>query len=308
VKVYFALNASVHDAACAAWSLKRRYDGWRPISAVRYQGSLGQSSDPSLPRYNVNGLPLIPGLIEMVTPETAQPNGRHAGLFTNTVAIYAWPGQPSDPTNQVSGARWISPEGWVPFQKRTFVTPAFPGYVSGHSTFSRAAAETLTAITGSPYFPGGLGTFVADAGSFLTFEKGPADRVQLQWASYFDAADQAGQSRIWGGIHPSADDLTGRRVGAVCGRSAWALARQYFDGSIIQEPVTLAFRLLNSTRCEIRYPTRRGFIYRLQSTQDPAQGFVDDPQGPFQALDSVVIRTDTMTAPLGFFRLVRSLE
>src|ERR1043166_3998319 len=31
VKVYFALNAAVHEAACAAWSLKRYYDGGRPI-------------------------------------------------------------------------------------------------------------------------------------------------------------------------------------------------------------------------------------------------------------------------------------
>src|SRR6185436_1646749 len=52
VKVYFALNAALHDAACAAWSLKRYYDGWRPISAVRYRSILGQSSDSQKPHYN----------------------------------------------------------------------------------------------------------------------------------------------------------------------------------------------------------------------------------------------------------------
>ena len=35
VKVYFALDAAVQDAACATWSVKRRYDDGRPIQAVR---------------------------------------------------------------------------------------------------------------------------------------------------------------------------------------------------------------------------------------------------------------------------------
>ena len=52
---------------------------------------------------------------------------------------------------------------WVPYQRPSFVTPPFAGYVSGHSTFSRAAADTMTYITGNPFFPGGLATFVARA-------------------------------------------------------------------------------------------------------------------------------------------------
>ena len=53
----------------------------------------------------------------------------------------------------------------------------------------------------------------------------------LQGATYYDAADQAGISRIYGGIHVSADDFAGRRIGSVCGKQALALARRYFDGS-----------------------------------------------------------------------------
>ncbi|MEO6182437.1 MAG: DUF6851 domain-containing protein, partial [Verrucomicrobiota bacterium] len=49
VKVYFSLNAAVHEAGCAAWSIKRYYDGWRPITAVRYLGQLGQSTITSDP-------------------------------------------------------------------------------------------------------------------------------------------------------------------------------------------------------------------------------------------------------------------
>jgi hypothetical protein len=219
VKIYFALNAAVHDAACAAWSLKRIYDGWRPIEAIRYMGQRGQSSDPGSASYNTNGLPLIPGLIELVTAQTSLPGARHEGLPVGAMAVLSWPGQPVDTTNQYSGVKWILATNWIPYQKNTFVTPAFPGYVSGHSTFSRAAAEVLAAGTGSPFFPGGLATFTNRA---LTFEKGPSQPVRLQWASYFDASDQAGISRLWGGIHVSVDDLTGRRLGAECGRRAWA--------------------------------------------------------------------------------------
>ena len=45
------------------------------------------------------------------------------------------------------------------------------------------------------------------------------------------AADQAGISRLYGGIHVKADDLRGRRVGSLCGLDAWATAQRYWDGS-----------------------------------------------------------------------------
>jgi len=202
VKLYFALNAAVHDAACAAWGLKRYYDGWRPISAIRYMGQLVQCTDPTSPAYNTNGLPLIENLIELVTTNSAATGGRHAGRKPGTVAIYTWPGQPANPTNQYSGVKWIQAADWLPYQKKNFVTPAFPGYISGHSTLRRAAAEVLAAITGSPFFPGGMHKYQAGADS-LKFELGPAQPVDLQWATYFDAADQAGLSRIWGHSPPS---------------------------------------------------------------------------------------------------------
>ena len=41
VKLYFALNGAVHDAAVAAWGLKGFYDSVRPISMVRYMGGHG---------------------------------------------------------------------------------------------------------------------------------------------------------------------------------------------------------------------------------------------------------------------------
>jgi hypothetical protein len=102
--------------------------------------------------------------------------------------------------------------------------------VSGHSTFSRAAAEVLTAFTGSEFFPGGLQEWHVEAGDFL-HEDGPARDITMQWATYYDAADHAGISRLFMGIHISADDVAGRMIGHQCGLAAWEKAQQYFAGS-----------------------------------------------------------------------------
>ena len=109
------------------------------------------------------------------------------------------------------------------------MTPPFAGYVSGHSTFSRAAAEILTAITGDPYFPGGMGEFTAPANDFLVFEEGPSQDIVLQWATYGDASDQCSLSRIWGGIHPPCDDLPGRRIGIEVAEHALNMARSLIE-------------------------------------------------------------------------------
>jgi hypothetical protein len=193
VKLYFALNGALHDAAIAAWGVKGHYDSVRPISMIRYLGAR-------------NRLPLVPGLVERRRDKTF---------------VRAWKG---------SGVGWQPAETWVPYQLPTFVTPAFAGYVSGHSTFSRSAAEVLTAFTGSSYFPGGLLEWPVKPGD-LKNEAGPSRKLTLQWATYYDAADDAGSSRLYGGIHIPADDFDGRKIGSTCGKEAWALARRYWDGS-----------------------------------------------------------------------------
>ncbi|HEY3164398.1 MAG TPA: vanadium-dependent haloperoxidase [Candidatus Limnocylindrales bacterium] len=231
VKLYLALNGAVHDAAIAAWGLKGRYDSVRPISMIRYMGGLGQSSDPSLASYDDEGLPLVPGLIEVITKESSAPGQRHAALATSVgkVAIRAWGGIPADPKTETTGAVWMLAGDWIPYQLPTFVTPSFQGYASGHSTFSRAAAEVMTGFTGSEYFPGGISGYTIEPG-LLKNEKGPTSAVRLEWATYYDAADQAGQSRLFGGIHIAADDFAGRMIGSTCGVDAWALAQRLYAG------------------------------------------------------------------------------
>lgn len=232
-KMYLALNGAAHDSAIAAWGVKGFYDSSRPISMIRYMGGLGQSSDPAQPSYDVDGLLLEPGLVEVVTDESSAPGERHEALADHIgeIAVRTWTGTPDDPEGEVAGVGWILAVDWVPYQRPTFVTPSFAGYVSGHSTFSRAAAEVLTALTGSEYFPGGLGEWAIGAGS-LEFESGPDDEIVLQWARFADASDEAGISRLYGGIHVAADDLAGRVIGDQCGKDAWALAQQYYDGTI----------------------------------------------------------------------------
>lgn len=51
------------------------------------------------------------------------------------------------------------------------------------------------------------------------------------WATYYDADDQAGLSRLWGGIHLRNDDFDRRTIGSTIGKQAMALAKTYFEGS-----------------------------------------------------------------------------
>ena len=253
VKLYFALAAAMHDASCAAWSLKRYYSGARPITMIRYMGSKGQSSDPSATSYHPQGLLLSDGVVEVVTLESAAASGKHhlvwdlnisayrpGSDFIGRVVVYSWPGEhPDNPAapsvaNHQNKLRWMLAKDWLPFQRKTFVTPAFPGYVSGHSTFSRAAAQCLSLFTGNPYFPGGLHQVTIPANS-LQIDQGPSAAVSLQWCSYYDAADQAGISRRYGGIHPSEDDYHGRYIGNMVGNMAYTLAEKYWTGAITSE-------------------------------------------------------------------------
>jgi vanadium-dependent haloperoxidase-like protein len=59
--------------------------------------------------------------------------------------IRAW-GGPGEGTVEMDGAQWL------PYQLSTFPTPPFPDYVSGHSTYSAAAARILALWTGSDRF------------------------------------------------------------------------------------------------------------------------------------------------------------
>jgi hypothetical protein len=229
IKSYFAMGGTMHDSAVAAWGIKGRYDYIRPVSAIRAMADLGQSSDPLLPSYHINGLPLMENYIELVTATDPLANGnpQHIGK----IKLYAWKGPDYviDPLTEQAGVGWILAEQWWPYQRPNFVTPSFAGYVSGHSTYSRAAADLLESITGTAYFPGGMSEFEVVANNFLVFEAGPSVSMTLQWATYQDASDQCSLSRIWGGIHPPTDDIPGRIIGAKIAIDSFELVQSIFE-------------------------------------------------------------------------------
>ena len=255
LKAYITLNGSLHDAAITAWGLKGHYDTMRPIGAIRYMAQRGQCTDAALPHYHADGLHLEPGVVELITAATTAAGQRHEDLagYEGQIAALAWPGAPVSPTNTYSGTSWILAGNWVSYQRPTFVTPPFPGFVSGHSTYSRAGAETMTRLTGSEFFPGGLGIFQCVKNQFLVFEDGPSETFSFQWATYYDAADQSGLSRIFGGIHPDFDDFPGRVLGAEVAVKAHGRALSLFapivtppcpadlndDGSVLAQDLAL---------------------------------------------------------------------
>jgi hypothetical protein len=135
--------------------------------------------------------------------------------------IQAWAG-PGRGTETILG------EQWFPYQPTTFPTPPFPEYSSGHSNFSAAGAGILRRFTGSDRF-GGSVTFPAGSSRV---EPGltPAADLTLSWATFSDAADQAGISRRYGGIHFEQGDLDGRETGREVAQKCWNTAQDYING------------------------------------------------------------------------------
>jgi PAP2 superfamily len=178
VKLFFAMHNASFDAGIVAWHLKRKYDGVRPITAIRRLRG-GQQT-------------------------------------------YAWggPGQP----NQM-----IDAGTWTPYNPGSNLTPAFPGWVSGHATFSAASAAVLRAFTGSDYF--GFATTLP--ANFGRVEPGvPAVPTTLRYATFSAAANEAALSRLYAGIHFSDDNNVGLALGDLAGRQAWAKAQYFFDGGL----------------------------------------------------------------------------
>ena len=138
--------------------------------------------------------------------------------------IQAWGGP-------YQGTKTILGQNWLPYQRANFVTPSFPEYLSGHSTFSAAAAMLLKAATGSDTF----GMSVTKAVGSSRVEPGavPAAPVTLSWKSFTAAADQAGISREYGGIHFNDGDFEARQAGEDVGLQAWSKAKTYFNGKAI---------------------------------------------------------------------------
>lgn len=138
-----------------------------------------------------------------------------------TIKSWGGPGQ---------GAKEIKGEEWLPYQPANGITPPFAEHVSGHSTFSSAAAYILAQFTGSDKLGA---TVLCSKGSSL-IEPGltPARDISLRWSTFSEAAAQAGMSRLYGGIHFARGNQEGQYLGQKVAKIVWEKATYFFNGTL----------------------------------------------------------------------------
>jgi hypothetical protein len=196
-KMFFVLGNAVLDAGISAWSAKYQLDD--PATTVK---------EPTW---------------DFWRPITAI-RERY-----KTKMINSWKGP-------YKGYGLVPAEQWIPYQAPNVVTPPFPEYSSGHSTFSGAARIAIVAFLGTDSFnaqvviPAGTSAFEPRNDS-LGLAGTPAKDVVLSWKNLLDASDQAGWSRRYGGIHFYSGDMHGRANGASVGYWAYDKAKTYFNGT-----------------------------------------------------------------------------
>jgi hypothetical protein len=134
-------------------------------------------------------------------------------------------------------------EQWHPYSPDTFVTPPFPGYVSGHSTVSAACAKMLELFTGSDHFgfverrhAGVLTEAEAECIAMQSLDGKPGDAklkcdVELALPTFTATAEMAGISRVMGGYHIQADNIEGLTLGRRVATYSWPKYQAYFDGT-----------------------------------------------------------------------------
>ncbi|MEM7238677.1 MAG: DUF6851 domain-containing protein [Pseudomonadota bacterium] len=202
-QLFFALGNAVMDAGIATWEAKVFYDYARPVRAIRDLGELG-----------------------LIGEEGVDANTGETGFV-----IEAFGGFNEDGTGR--GTQTILAENFITFQRPgADPSPPFAEYTSGHSAFSAAGAEVLALFTGSDEF-GGAVEFAADT---IQFEAGvPSEEVTLAWDTFSFAADEAGLSRLFGGIHFNEGDVNGRTLGRDVGEAAFELAQKFINGEATDE-------------------------------------------------------------------------
>jgi hypothetical protein len=137
------------------------------------------------------------------------------------------------------GIGWEDGSAWIPYQELSVVTPPFAEYTSGHSAFSGAASQVFVDFAGTDVFKSALSVTIA-AGSSTIEPNVPSTNITLNFKSFTDAANQAGLSRRFGGIHFQQSDNQGRTLGRQIGDAAWAKALTFFNGTAVIPTTTTA--------------------------------------------------------------------
>lgn len=190
-QLFFITSNAVFDAGVATWDAKEAYDYARPVRTVRELGELGLIGEEGV---------------------------AYDGTEGQVIEAYAGDGL---------GTQKILASDFVTYQNPgADPSPPFAEYPSGHSTFSAAAAAVLELFTGSDEFGGAVEI------DFLLFEEAQPEGVTtLSWSTFSEAADEAGLSRIFGGIHFEDGDLNGRALGEDIGVAVFETANTYITGT-----------------------------------------------------------------------------
>jgi hypothetical protein len=139
----------------------------------------------------------------------------------------------------------MAAENWHPYSPYNFITPPFPGYVSGHSTVSAAAAKVLELFTGSDRF-GEVEKRKAGVVTESEYEckamqmrlgQSPSNAkltcdVALELPTFTATAEMAGLSRVMGCYHIQADNTAGLELGRKVAQYVYPKTTAYFDGTV----------------------------------------------------------------------------
>eukprot|EP00210_Caulerpa_lentillifera_P002701 g2581.t1 len=199
-RLLFIVGNAVYDAGIASWRTKVTYDFIRPLQMIQC--------------------------------------GKYRGQFKR-----AWLGP-------YKGVGLTNISEWRPYQEANFVTPSFAGYTSGHSTFSAAATQALFLFFGSNDYRGPRCDRIRKGESLFEPRSGarpglsdvpntgpgtpgysPAEDVVLCWNTFYEASDQSGQSRLYGGIHVKSDDVAGQALGKKVGQDVFFKASSLYLGT-----------------------------------------------------------------------------
>jgi hypothetical protein len=127
------------------------------------------------------------------------------------------------------GFHMVDGKDWMPYQELNVVTPPFPEYVSGHSTFTAAGASLLSLFNGGDTF--GASVKILKGKSAIEPGITPTEDRTLTWATFSDASNEAGWSRRYGGIHFYSGDMHGRAIGRQMAQYVYSKAQTYITGS-----------------------------------------------------------------------------
>jgi hypothetical protein len=133
---------------------------------------------------------------------------------------------------------------WLPYQELNFVTPPFPDFVSGHSTFSSSSAKLFCYLLGSDIItlknpvinndiinylcPSLTNTLNFSLNNFFIMpstslvENGvPSTSMHFNWICWTEMARSSGKSRIYGGIHVESSNQGGLYLGTMIADKLW---------------------------------------------------------------------------------------